>query len=289
MQKKIYFRADGNARMGLGHVFRSLALLQMLQEEFDCHFVIKNPRPELLQVIQPICSSIIKLEEFERIEDEAAHLSQHIIDYEDIVVLDGYHFKTAYQQIIKDRGCSLVCIDDIHDYPFVADVVINHAPGLTTEYYELTVDTRACLGLDYALLRPAFLEAAKRERSFSEIKNIFICFGGSDYHNLTLKSLKGLLPFSQKINQVNVVTGAAYQYREELEFFQKNNSELLVRTLSNLSADEMVEQMRDSHLAIVPASSILYEAIAVGMPVISGYYVDNQVNVFKGFDHLNII
>ena len=30
---KIYFRADGNSRMGLGHVIRSLALAEMLRDD----------------------------------------------------------------------------------------------------------------------------------------------------------------------------------------------------------------------------------------------------------------
>ncbi len=39
---KIYFRADGNATMGLGHVIRSLALAEMSNDIFDCHFKIKH-------------------------------------------------------------------------------------------------------------------------------------------------------------------------------------------------------------------------------------------------------
>ena len=44
------------------------------------------------------------------------------------VVLDGYHFRLGYQQVIKEAGYALVCIDDIHAYPFIADLIINHAP-----------------------------------------------------------------------------------------------------------------------------------------------------------------
>ena len=42
-----------------------------------------------------------------------------------IVVLDGYHFDTNYQTKIKQKGCKLVCIDDLHDKHFVADIIIH--------------------------------------------------------------------------------------------------------------------------------------------------------------------
>jgi UDP-2,4-diacetamido-2,4,6-trideoxy-beta-L-altropyranose hydrolase len=45
MQEKsrIVLRADGNSRIGLGRVIRSLALAQMLDEVFECVFAIQEP------------------------------------------------------------------------------------------------------------------------------------------------------------------------------------------------------------------------------------------------------
>ena len=42
MKQRVYFRADGHAKMGLGHVIRSLALAEMLKEDFDCYFIIRS-------------------------------------------------------------------------------------------------------------------------------------------------------------------------------------------------------------------------------------------------------
>ena len=41
MLKKILFRADGNEEIGYGHVIRSLALADMLKENFECIFVTR--------------------------------------------------------------------------------------------------------------------------------------------------------------------------------------------------------------------------------------------------------
>ena len=56
---KIVFRADGHAKMGLGHVIRSLALADMLKEDFDCHFMIRNPLPALRVQIMEVCQHLI--------------------------------------------------------------------------------------------------------------------------------------------------------------------------------------------------------------------------------------
>lgn len=288
-QKRVFFRADGNAKMGLGHVFRSLALVQMLNEDFECYFIIQNPLEALAQNIIKVCKSIIRLEASDDIEKEAEGMVENILNPDDIVVLDGYHFRTNYQKIIRDKGCKLVCIDDIHNYHFVADAVINHAPGLNPEDYSVEAYTRLCFGLDFTLLRAPFLEAAKKEREISAIASLFICFGGSDFKNITLKVLKSVIEKPDLFKSINIVLGGAFSHQEEIDRLIRENPKLPVNLYRNLSAKEMVDLMQACQLAIVPASSILYEVIAVKMPVISGFYVDNQVDVYKGFKKLGLI
>ena len=45
----------------------------------------------------------------------------------------------------------------------------------------------------------------------------------------------------------------------------------------------MANLIATSSLAIVPASTVLYEVCAINKPVISGYYVENQEKIYKGF------
>lgn len=285
----IYFRADGHAKMGLGHVIRSLALAEMLMEDFDCHFIIRNPLPSLKVQILEVCKSITELPETDDHNAEARMLADKYLGGEEIVLLDGYHFRTEYQRIIKNTGCKLVCIDDIHAYHFVADVVINHAPGLKRSDYSVEKYTNLCLGLEYSLLRKPFLEAATQSRSITKLETLFLCFGGSDFNNITLKSLQALSKLNNGIKKVHVILGNANPFKEEIESFTKTIKFPEIDLHLGLSAREMVVTMKESDIAIVPASSILYEVLAVKMPVISGYYVDNQVGVYNGFKNLGVI
>lgn len=284
---KVYFRADGSAKIGLGHVIRSLALVEMLRGKFECIFIIRNPSFQLKEQILNSCSSVIELGNPKSDIKEAVKVTQ-IFSSQDIVVLDGYHFETSYQKEIKKSGCKLVSIDDIFSCHFLSDIVINHSPGLSFSSYSVEIYTKLMLGVEYSLIRTPFLNSGQIKRNLNGIKNVFVCFGGSDYNNITMKVLYALSKVNYNFDEIHVVLGSAYKHEAELR--DKVSEFGFKLTFHNsLSAEEMVEVMSTCQLAIVPASSILYEICSVGMHVISGYFVENQINVNKGFSELGLI
>ena len=289
MKKNVFFRADGNSKIGLGHVIRSLALADMLREEFNCHFVIRNPLETLKKKILEVCERIIVLPDTKDTDAESEIFSENYLSQGDIVVLDGYHFGFAYQQSIRNRGCKLVCIDDIQHTHYIADAVINHAPGLSPNEFSVIAQTQLLLGSDYALLRRPFLCASVQPRTISKIKSVFVCFGGADHNNLSLKVLELFSAFKGEKYHINMVLGGANNFKDRVRAFAKRISDFKVNLFENLSAEDMVKVMQQSDCAIVPASSIMYEVLAVKMPVIGGYYVDNQVNIYHCFNETELI
>ena len=203
-----------------------------------------------------------------------------------IIVLDGYSFGTDYQRLIKAKGAFLVCVDDLHDKEFYADIIINHAPGVKPEDYSAQPYTRFALGVDYALLRPAFLEQAQNPRFIDTIKTVFVCFGGADSTGLTLRTLEYLAPI-KRLERIILVTGASFFGARELMKTQAKESRIDYR--SKLDENHMLQAMCDAELAIVPASTILYEILSVRMPVITGYAADNQINIYNGISKLGLI
>ncbi len=277
MYRRIKIRCDGESGIGLGHIVRCISLAHMLKGDFEiCFYCISIPE-SLNEEILSEGWGITKLQNESDFEKE--------LTGNEIVVLDGYQFDSAYQKRIKEKARKLVCIDDFHDQYFYADLIINHAPGVTIDNYESEPYTKYLLGPKYALLRPEFLHAKIEEKQFiDEIKNIFICFGGSDVKNLTSKIISWLP--SNNFN-VTIITGNAFLYNDDLgKVIAKRNGELSVRIKSSLAASDMVQEIQKTDLAIVPASGILFEAISTGIPVISGYYVDNQKGIYNGFKYL---
>ena len=278
---KVYFRADGNSKIGLGHVIRSLALADMLKNHFDCHFIIKNPLPNIKQQVAETCKSIIEIQPFSDYEEEAQEISKTILNGDEIVVLDGYHFNTAYQRTIKNKGCKLVCIDDIHAYHFVADIVINHAGGLKKSDYSTEPYTMIFLGLKYALLRRPFREFAKNRTSLSEETNTFICLGGADPNNNTLEVLK-LCCDKAGTGKYFLVIGEAFLYKDSIEEYL-NHFQMDIEVLSNLSALEMISYMKKCKRAITSPSTIAYEYLSVGGELYLKTIAENQININNYF------
>lgn len=177
-RRKIFFRADAGAQIGYGHFIRTLALADMLRDDFDCTFFTQSPSEYQQREAEEVCPLVALPSDDSKFEEFIDCLKG-----EEFVVLDNYFYTSEYQKQIKEKGCKLVCIDDMHDKHYYADVVINHGL-IDKKLFDIESYTRLCLGLDYALLRKPFIQAS------STVKNPnswFISFGGTDYLNLTEK------------------------------------------------------------------------------------------------------
>jgi UDP-2,4-diacetamido-2,4,6-trideoxy-beta-L-altropyranose hydrolase len=279
MSRRIIFRADGNSRIGLGHVMRSLALVHMLRREFECVFAIQSPDQALQERIREVCHGIILLPPADAAEERFKHELDAYISEEEIVVLDGYNFRTDYQQNIKARGAALVCIDDIHAYAFVADAVINQAGGVQPQAYETAPYTHLALGPHYAMLRPAFLKASKSTRSMpADELRVLVCMGGADPDNHTLQAAKTLQGIAA-VKHLEVVVGSAYTYLSELKQYVKEHREIKLHR--DLSAESMRRLMVKCQAAVTSASGISYEYAAVGGLLFVKQTADNQAGIHR--------
>ena len=260
-KRKIFFRADAGVRIGYGHFIRTLALADMLRDDFDCTFFTQSPSEYQQRETEKVCSLVALPSDNSKFEKFLDCLKG-----EEIVVLDNYFYTSEYQKQIKEKGCKLVCIDDMHDKHYYADVVINH--GLTDgRLFDVEPYTRLCLGLDYALLRKPFIQASSTAKNPN---SWFISFGGTDYFNLTEKALQAIHDVPC-VESITVVIGDAYKYKDNLKKYPK------ATIMKNLTAEKMADVMRKSQYAILPSSSVCIEALACRCKVASGYFVENQI------------
>jgi UDP-2,4-diacetamido-2,4,6-trideoxy-beta-L-altropyranose hydrolase len=279
MRDKVMIRVDGSNAIGLGHIVRCIALAHMIKELFQVHFFSKEIPESIINNI------VLSGFEFTKIEDETSFFER--ISGHEILVLDNYFFDTSYQKKLKETtGCKLVCIDDLHDKEFYADLIINHAPGVIEKDYKAQPYTQFALGLDYALLRSGFLKEAQNPNKEAEIETVFVCFGGSDIRNITSKCLS-VLTEMKEIKKIIVVLGVSFQ--STLEVINIAQSVKKVELHQGIDEKKMIELLKKSDLAIVPSSSILLETISVGCKVISGMYVENQKFIYQYYKTLNLI
>src|SRR5687768_17599482 len=107
---RIVFRADGNNHLGLGHIVRSLALVEMLNNHFTCVFFTVEPSTEIKEMISDSCQLQL-LPIYRSLTEEITNVKKKLKNT-DIVVLDGYHFDEQYQREIRSLVHKLVAIDD---------------------------------------------------------------------------------------------------------------------------------------------------------------------------------
>lgn len=280
MKPDLFIRADGSSKMGLGHLVRCTSLGTILKDQFTITFVCREIPRQMEDELNQQEFSLVKIDREQEFFDR--------LSPDSTAVIDGYSFDSAYQKKIKAIGSLLVFIDDLHAGEFYADLIINHAPGINKSDYSAQPYTQFALGLDYVLLRPPFLEAAGnlevQQKKMAE--TILICFGGSDVKNLTTRTAKLVLDFNP-CKKIIIITGSAYSYQKELLHVIQNEKKIVHHHA--LNGDEMAAVFLESDVAIVPASGILFEALATGNVTISGTYIDNQQEMYSGFKELNAI
>ena len=271
----IYFRADGNSTIGLGHIFRLLAIVEMVESVLNCVFIGRDVATNVIPLIQNKCT-YIQLPSFETYDLEALFLVktyQH-----QVFVLDGYSFKTTYQNHLKSTSNKLVYLDDLQAFHISADVILNHAGNVDHKAYSSPAYTQFYTGLAYAILRLPFLKAAQKPPRNHLIETAFVCFGGTDIHNYTLQALEKLVKYPS-IQAINVVIGQANLHRSILEKWVQNYPH--IQLLSNLNAEEMVEVMSKSSIAICSSSTICYEYACVKGLLFVIQTADNQENLYQ--------
>lgn len=263
MKRKIFFRADAGQSIGYGHFIRTLALADMLKDDFDCEFYTQEPSEYQKREMEAVCP-------FRELpaDEKRFELFLNQLEGDEIVVLDNYFYTTDYQKRIKEKGCKLVCIDDMHDKHYVADAIINHGP-VSLKDFDCEPYTKLALGQDYVLLRKPFLQPIrKRHRSNTVIVN----FGGADPLCLTDKVISLLIQLNAPFEIITILGDKTFLSEE-------NRKE--VRILKNLSAQQMADLFESSAFGILPASTVSMEAMSRGLPLMIGFFADNQEEGYK--------
>ncbi|MFC4478257.1 UDP-2,4-diacetamido-2,4,6-trideoxy-beta-L-altropyranose hydrolase [Flavobacterium chungangensis] len=272
-KNRVFFRADGDSTIGLGHLMRCVALSQILENEFDCFFVIFCPSEEI---------SLILLQYGEVVSLLESNKSEELIEFgkflnkSDIVVFDGYLFNEEYITTIQNEVKAIVQIDDFAKGYFHSDLVLNHANKYLIDKYDVSPNTKVLCGPDYLILREEFLQkAATEHKEKLKVDTAFICMGGADPTNITLKVLESFIQ-TDFIKNIIVVTGAAYVWDDKLKTFIAQNSQVNITNYSNINALDMIELISKAEICVCPSSSIALEVCCVKSGLLTGITVDNQ-------------
>ena len=289
---KILLRADGNSIVGLGHVYRLLALAEMLKDDFKCSFAISQPSDFIKNEIRKLEINLIELDYFEyKLPDRKLPSDEIIFDLEsilegdEIVILDGYWFGINYQNKIKNKGSKLVCIDDFCNENTRADAIINHAPNIDKSNFSEEFKSKFYSGLDYSIIRKPFFQNFTTPKQTTP--KAYISLGGSDYFGYSFELAK-LLVATNYFDEINVLCNNNFDEKLLQSIRNLNSQNIKVHLHFSLSASQIVDLLDECTHAFVSASTVLFEAYARGLVCFTGYYTQNQMNIYNGFTKYNL-
>lgn len=260
--RKVYFRADASSQIGYGHFIRSLALADMLKDDYECVFFTQQPTEFQINELKNICP-VISLPA----NDSKYELFLDYLEGNEIVVLDNYFFTSEYERLLKRKGCKIVSLGSNNRH-YYADAVVNFT-NLKPSDFSTEPYTQLCLGLHWAILRPPFREPivyGKREKG-----SAVVSFGGTDQFCLTEKVLDQI-----GSNNVSVLCTSKVPI-ERLCGFKRKGAKVFV----DVAADTVANLFETAEWAILSSSTICLEALSRGAKVIAGHYIENQINFYN--------
>lgn len=270
-------RADAGIHMGLGHVIRTLALVQAWQEGGGkaIYFqaattpgIEQRLRSEQVEVVSESMEPGSDADAEALLRLAAAKRSSWI-------VLDGYHFTDRYQRLVKQGGFRLLLLDDAGDCGHCyADLVLNQDLNADESLYEKRESyTKLLLGTNYVLLRREFRHSSRTPRTFEgHPRTLLVTMGGSDPDNATLRVIRALPPSVHDDRQVVVVIGPSNPHQPSLEAAAKNCRGIhLVQSPPNLP-----ELMARCDVAITAGGGTVWELAYFGVPSIVLVIAENQ-------------
>lgn len=262
MKRVVYLRADADSEIGYGHFMRTLALAEVLSSSYDCRFATKSPSDFQRTCLKNVCK-LIELPSDESRFDAFLNLIQR----GDIVVLDNYFYDQEYECKLRNNGAKVVLIDNLHARHSCADVVLGFALGLKGSDYSVESYTKLYLGAAYSLIRKPFIEQLAFQHlpaNYLQLK-VVISLGGADYRGVA-SSIADALAELDNVKSILVIGNSP----KDITLNDKVTFKI------GLTAEEMRDAFVQNDIAVLSASTTMFEAMACGIPIIGGYHVSNQ-------------
>ena len=200
-----------------------------------------------------------------------------------LVVLDGYHFDTAYQSLLRSAACRLMVIDDTAHLPrYDADIILNQGLDAQRLTYNCAPDTLFLLGTRFALLRPEFQRWHVLVRHCPEVaRKVIVTLGGSDAENTTLEIIEALEQISTPDLEIKVVVGPLNPHLAEL---QEAMASLSSRFYLETSVPDIAPLMAWADLAVAAGGTTSWELAFMKVPALIFILADNQAAAAKALD-----
>tara|TARA_R110000868_G_scaffold32400_3_gene117853 strand:+ start:3327 stop:4343 length:1017 start_codon:yes stop_codon:yes gene_type:complete len=256
---RLAIRADGDARLGFGHVMRCAALAHaLLDNGHELVWLSRTP-----QAIPEALAARIEIRPLSQDGDEAGALIAGLADA-GVTGLIG-DWQTTSPELcrqLRRAGLWLALIGN-HLGGAEADLVIHQRFGPAP-----VADVSAiCEGSDYILLAPGYAGLPPR-RVKPQARHLLVSLGGSDTPLLN--------NVVQAIYDLPALQGVEIEVRRALP------------RPARLPEAGLLDALQSADLAILAAGTTLHEAAATGLPAIALPITPNQIERARQFQSLGL-
>lgn len=284
-------RADGNAKIGAGHLMRCLTIIEELAKlngkKDNILFVCADEESAALarkrgfqakslgtdyrnmEAELPVWRDFFRGSEW---NTEMIVSEQEIASFrkdKHVILVDSYYVTERYLQELRRYG-RVILLDDMQQKAYPADVVVNYNVFADEEIYRdlyQGCETMLCIGGKYVPVRPQFLQVDYHVSD--TVSDILITTGGGDVDNIAGAVLQAI--YSDKCNY-HLISGRFNPHRDELEQLASECTNIHIYH----DVEDMAGLMAKCDLAITAGGTTIYELAAVGVPFICFSYAENQ-------------
>ena len=277
-----YFRADGNAVTGAGHLMRCLTIAdelnQLPQAAGQVAFLCADEASGKLAADKGY-QTIVLQTDYRNMEEELPILEKLFAGSRDVFLVDSYHVTEKYLKQLKRFG-RVFLLDDMGKKAWPVDGVINYNAFARMEEYEQLYRTlveedkggnggqpNCYIGSAYVPVRPQFLKVPYLVRD--QVKEVLITTGGGDNDNIAAEIVKTIWNPDWSYH---VVIGRFNPYFEKWKQWEQEFPQIQVHH----DVQDMASLMKQCDLAVTAGGTTIYELAAIGVPFLCFSYAENQ-------------
>lgn len=273
-----FIRADGNAKIGAGHLMRCLTIAEELSALTDSEaicFVCADCDSAALARENGFRAHVLGTD-YRDMETELPglrELTEKPGSSEEaagnVFLVDSYFVTDRYLAELREWG-KVVLMDDMGRCSYPVDCLINYnAPADPACYARLYKgrDTRLLIGSSYTPVRQQFRNV--KYQVAGQVRDVLITTGGGDIENIAGDILKHI--WEGRIN-FHLVTGRFNPHLGELEKLAGYRKGITIYH----DVKNMAGLMGKCDMAVTAGGSTVYELMTLGVPFVCFSCAENQ-------------
>ena len=272
----VLIRADGNERIGSGHIMRTKSIATQLKGlGAKVLYALADERGKRL--INNEFQSVILSSNYECLDDEIDALSSVVKEQKiKLILLDSYFVTPKYFKELK-KLAKVAYIDDLDAFAYECEALISYGAFFDKNEYKArqNLAKKHFLGSEFAPLRAQFRNTQKNSKN-TQKKQVLLTTGNTDLLGIMPRLLEAFLSDESLKNlEFLAISGAFNEHENKLLALSAKHKN--IKVLKN--PENMAQIMAEADFVLSAGGSTLYELASLAKAVICFSIAANQNNI----------